>query len=162
MIKPMLITAGCLLGGSLCFAQSVSPQLLSSSGAHAETSSAQLSWSLGETVIATQLVPGSQLTQGFHQTDLTVSSLGPPADVTTLTLYPNPVHDQLYLEAKGSNLPLHYQLFAADGRLLQSGSTNGPSRHAFDLSGYAPGSYFLWVRPGDEARHQSFQIIKSH
>jgi hypothetical protein len=58
-------------------AQSLSPEVVATAGDHFATSTAQLSWTLGEPVIETFTdAAATQLTQGFHQTNLMVVAVG--------------------------------------------------------------------------------------
>jgi len=63
---------------------------LPTAGEHFATAGAQLSWTLGEAVIETYTGDKSQLTQGFHQTQLTVVALNESVTVFPVLVYPNP------------------------------------------------------------------------
>jgi len=68
---------------------------LPTAGEHFATAGAQLSWTLGEAVIETYAPGGgtAQLTQGFHQTQLTVVALNESVTVFPVLVYPNPTTD---------------------------------------------------------------------
>jgi hypothetical protein len=63
LIVPALAAAICLN------AQSLSPQVIASSGSYFSNGSGSLSWTLGETMTETFIAGSSQLTQGFQQPD---------------------------------------------------------------------------------------------
>ena len=73
MKKPLLLLLSFLLW-SLGYSQSVSPEVTASSGDHFIGTNVQLSWTIGETMIKTYVNNSNQLTQGFHQTNLMVTS----------------------------------------------------------------------------------------
>lgn len=56
-----------LLVSSLSFAQNASPQVVASAGSYAAANNVQVSWTLGETFIASLSTPVLALSQGFQQ-----------------------------------------------------------------------------------------------
>ena len=74
MKKLPLLFLGLILN-CLTFGQSISPEVIASSGDHFTGTDAQLSWTIGELVIDTYTNGSTQLTQGFHQTNLIITNV---------------------------------------------------------------------------------------
>lgn len=141
-------------------AQTLSPELIASAGAHAVNTSTQLSWSLGEPLIETVSGSALQLTQGFHQTYFTTTALDDPAPGFLLRVYPNPTAGQLNIETVLAPRPFSLALYDQLGRALQwQGSQQGTSLRVLDLSGYTPGLYLLQLCGEEGKTIQSFKII---
>ena len=141
--------------------QSLSPEVIATAGEHFATANAQLSWTLGEPVIETYTGDKSQLTQGFHQTQLTVVAVNEPVAAFPVLLYPNPTTALLTVEAPESPQAFGLELLDGSGRLLHRLPAAAPAApRTLDLSGYAPGLYLLQLRSGDGRSIQSFKIIK--
>lgn len=143
--------------------QSLSPEVIATAGEHFATANAQLSWTLGEPVIETYAPGGgtAQLTQGFHQTQLTVVAVNEPVAAFPVLLYPNPTTALLTVEAPESPQAFGLELLDGSGRLLHRLPAAAPAApRTLDLSGYAPGLYLLQLRSGDGRSIQSFKIIK--
>ena len=89
MTKTYLTGIFVLLLGT-CFAQSTSPQVIASGGDHFKGSNAQISYTIGEPVIDTYQGSNAELTQGFHQTNLTIDGVEDLVDGYALEVFPNP------------------------------------------------------------------------
>jgi hypothetical protein len=140
-----------------CFAQ----QVISSAGTTATSTSAQLSWTVGEPVIETFTGTGVILTQGFHQSRYTITAINLLEDPDLfLSVYPNPVADFLVLEVKASEIKsMSYFLFGMDGRKLDEGKVEKHSE-SINMAGYSSGTYLLKVFGKNMNQLQTFKIIK--
>jgi hypothetical protein len=152
-----------LFGVGWCQAQSLTPEVVATAGDHFATAGAQMSWTLGEPVIETYTSPTTQLTQGFHQTTLSIVAVNDPASDFQVRVYPNPTADRVNIEAQASSPAFGVAIFDAQGRalLIQSAAPQAPLR-TLDLSGYAPGLYLLHLRSQDGQNIQAFKIIKQN
>lgn len=140
----------------------LSQQVISTTGTHAAGANVQLSWTIGEPVIETFTGTSVILTQGFHQSRLTVTTVDPVVyPGVTLLVYPNPVSSFLKLEIKGEGLKdLSFCLYDINGRLLQNKQVeNQPEM--IGMENYAPGAYFLKVFRENSLPLQSFKIVKN-
>ena len=97
--------------GLVRFAQSTSPEVIGSSGEHYSGTNAQLSWTIGETVNEAYSAVNNQLTQGFHQTNLTTVGMEDLNEDIQFSVYPNPVAEQLTLESGNTYDEYTIQLF---------------------------------------------------
>lgn len=152
-----------LFGVGWLQSQSLSPEVIASAGDHFATASAQMSWTLGEPVIETYTSPTTQLTQGFHQTNLTIVAVHAPAPAFQVRVYPNPTADRVNIEAQVSSPAFSVELSDAEGRalLIQSAAQQALLRN-LDLSSYSAGVYYLRLRSQDGKTIQTFKIVKQN
>ena len=91
---------------------------IASSGDHFTGTNAQLSWTIGETMIETFGNGSNQLTQGFHQTNLMVTAVEDLSESFQVSVFPNPATDVLNIEWSEISDPLTLTLYDATGKLL--------------------------------------------
>ncbi|MFZ2898278.1 MAG: T9SS type A sorting domain-containing protein [Saprospiraceae bacterium] len=161
MNKSLLIFA-ILLCGSWGNAQSLSPEVIATAGAHFANSTVQISWTIGEPV--TETFSGlnvNQLTQGFHQTRLLIVAVDHPVEAFPVNVFPNPTAGLIRIEAPETAGSLQIQLSDATGRVLAQQFAL-PQRlcHSLDLSGYPAGIFYLQIRAKDHNAIQTFMILK--
>lgn len=137
-------------------------QVISSAGASAAGTGVQLSWTVGETVIETFTGTSAILTQGFHQTRLTVTAIELiPVPDLDLTVYPNPVSSVLRLQAIGKKkVPqMTYSLFNMEGKvILKKLFTDSPEEINMEM--YSSGTYVLKIFNGENQPLRTFKVIK--
>lgn len=163
MKNTLLLSLGLFTTG-WSYAQSLSPEVIATAGDHFSANGAQLSWTIGESVIETYSSGGSaQLTQGFHQTNLIITAVDDPVTGFPVRVYPNPTADWLNIEAEQSAPAFSLELTDAQGRaLLLQPATSSTTLRSLDLSGYAAGLYYLRLRTEDRKTTQTFKIIKQN
>jgi hypothetical protein len=143
-------------------AQSLSPEVIGSAGAHFAANNVQLSWTIGETSITTISDGTNTLTQGFHQTNLTVTSVVNQQPDFRVNVFPVPVTDQLTVQFSNAESDLTLVLIGAAGQLLENRLIPaGTPFVELSMLGYAAGAYGLRVST-NEGTTQSFKIIKTH
>jgi len=69
------LIAGLFFLGSTVFGQTIQNSVISSTGGSASASNVKMDYTIGETVIETFSAGGHTLTQGFHQTNLTLVAI---------------------------------------------------------------------------------------
>lgn len=159
-MKQLLLSLLGLFWCSWSFGQSVSPEVIASAGEHFETATAQMSWTLGESVIETYEGSGSNmLTQGFHQTNLMIVAVDNPDDNFQVTVFPNPTTGMVNIAATELTVLQQLELTDANGRVLVLQSDLSPN-HTLDLKGYTAGTYFLRLRAKDQNTIHTYKIIK--
>ena len=144
-----------------CFSILTAQEVISSAGNHAEASGIQISWTLGEPFIETLTGTNNILTQGFHQTNLNVTSIDElKFPGLTLKVYPNPTDYILTIQFEGRiDVKLQYALFDVNGKiLLDKKITENPEE--INMMRYAAGNYLLSITTIDGAPVQKFKIIK--
>lgn len=78
-------------------AQSLHPQVIATAGESTSAAGFSLSWTMGEVAIQTFSTPTFQLTEGFHQPE--VSSVGiEPQILSGLSIYPNPAQGSFWIK----------------------------------------------------------------
>ena len=138
-------------------------EVVSSAGGHDSNGNVQVSWTVGEPVTETASNGNNIITQGFHQTNLTITRIDEKSvDLNNLNIniYPNPAVDYVNMDIKGDNLPeLYYKLTDENGKVLLSDKSLGHKR--IDMSTYDPSVYFINVYNKDKSFVRVFKVIKS-
>ncbi len=142
--------------------QSIAPSVYSSSGTVYTSSNAQLSWTMGESMVSSFTVGSSRLTEGFQQPKLTVVAVDPPVLDWQVEVFPNPVQHDLTLQFPETvDGPFQVELFNVAGQvLLEQPVEVGVFRTQLDLSGVADGHYYLRVTHPEFKTVHNFKVQK--
>lgn len=133
-------------------------QVISTSGKYFENSSGSISFTLCEPVITTLSEGDNILTQGFHQSEITViPEYIHPALQFEIAVYPNPAHDYVILKTDQIT-GLFYILYTIKGEAIQQ-NILVKDQTEIDFSTLLPSIYFLKVIEGDKEL-KTFKIIK--
>ena len=131
------------------FSQQINPIVIASTGADFNNGNAQLSWTLGETVIETISGGLSQtffLTQGFHQPSLAFSKINKIENLSDIKIYPNPTQTHLTIEFKDLFEPYHIEIYDILGRsLMSSKKDNDKNTVIINTEELANGKYLLKI-----------------
>jgi membrane-bound inhibitor of C-type lysozyme len=146
---------------SFSFAQSIAPEVISTSGNSFNSGASQLDWTLGESATATFNAGSDMLTQGFHQPNLIITSISDIQTDYSVNIFPNPSTDLIHLEFKNTKGDLVIQLFAIDGKLLESRRTETSSPLEIMMTKYEAGTYILSIKD-DQSKVRSYRIVKTH
>lgn len=151
-----------LIGINPIFAQSLSPEVFANGGAHSSNNEPQLSWTIGETVTETFTNSGDQLTQGFHQTKLTITLVKDPEPDFELEIFPNPASEYLNLKWVHSMDQMDVQLVTLQGQVIREYPQIPGLQFSLDLSQVAQGPYYLRVvhREMGWAKTYKIQIMR--
>lgn len=133
-----LILFGLLISASQIFAQEV----LSSGGDHFTTTDYAVSFTLGELAIETVSSTDRILTQGFHQTNLTITSVSEVTSAEVL-VYPNPASNVINITGLEQFNVLRYRLVDVTGRTVLD--YQGSMLSTLDVSPFPVGFYVLSV-----------------
>ena len=136
----------------LATGQKVDRHVTAAGGDYFEAASTNIAWTLGEIAVGNYIVGDLLFTQGFHQGNMEVTSIGDIQAEFALKAYPNPVLDILIVETEKQDL--NYRLIDIYGKVLENGTIE-TSSFELDFTSYPSGIYFLWV---DE--NQTHKIIK--
>ncbi len=154
-----------LLCAALCAnAQSATPDVLGSAGGHGASSTANVTWTVGEAVTETAVGNSARLTQGFNQPrfHFTIGMTENDADAG-ITVYPNPSADRIVVEMTDA-VPsgvLMVTIFDMDGRSVL-GYRLSDKRTTIDISSLAPANYLLDLRDRDGRSRARFTINKTN
>lgn len=129
-----------------------SQQVVATSGTDFSNGSAQISYTLGETVTFTGVSPNTALTQGFQQPSVKVTGVSEVLS-PEIKVYPNPTTTVINIEIATSGT---YQLYDLNGKLVSEGELSAKS--VIDMSSYATATYMLNVTEGQSSNR--YKIIK--
>lgn len=141
-------------------AQTLSPELTSTSGNTFTNGISQLDWTLGEPLVASLNDGNNLLTQGLHQNNLIITTVENSDADYSLTIFPNPTSDIVQLQSSTSrDENIVMALYNAAGELLLTRYSNLNIVPQINLSKYSCGSYLLKIEDRT-TKGKSYQIIK--
>jgi len=153
-----------LLLWTCAFAQSqtITQQLISSSGDEFKNNTYQLDWSVGETTTETLTANNLMLTQGFHQGHYIITSIEQMSDLQfDINVFPNPTTDFIQLKIQTEKFEnLHFTISDLSGKILFTEKQIIENQQII-LSNYLTGVYFLSVYKQNQLL-KSFKIIKTN
>jgi len=134
--------------------------VISSSGSTLKNSTGSLSFTVGELVIDTKNAGATTITQGFHQTKLTITAMNNLRKQNfSISAFPNPTNDFVNLKIeKGEIRDVEFTLFDLQGKVLSNRKIESTNTEV-SFSGYNSGNYLLKViQNGKEI--QTLKIVK--
>ena len=161
-MKRIVTALFCLLLHFPNFFLSLQPLVFASGGGFAFLSDSAfcLSYTVGESVIESLILPSGSLTQGFQQPDkvvkITQVETLSPAE-WGLSVYPNPVHNNLMLDIsayRGRDLTAMVWNAAGQVVIMPIGLNNQLT--TLDIS-FLPAGYYL-IRFADQALQQAYTL----
>ena len=150
------------IGAITVAAQSLSPTVLSSAGNYHNSGGVSLSWTTGELMIQTFQADSVKLTQGFHQSDISVTTAIDEMSEFAMNaeVYPNPVRQRLTIDFENMvDQTIHLKLVSVTGNtILQREIANPSTQLRINLSGINSGTYMLEVKAKN--KRKVFKIVK--
>lgn len=140
-------------------AQSLSPQIISSSGTSFTNGSNQLDWTLGELSTSSLTNGSNSLSQGFHQGNLNVTSIDNFDDTYGLNIFPNPAIDLLQVQFEKANKTNLIELYSTEGKLLLTQESKNETLCQIDMSKYDIGTYLIKIH-NKNTKGKSYRIVK--
>ncbi|MHC1731331.1 MAG: T9SS type A sorting domain-containing protein [Bacteroidales bacterium] len=115
-------------------------------GKSLQTLDGLISFTLGEVVISNFTIDSEIITQGFHQTNLTVTEVEDIVDNgSKVKIFPNPTNSNLYISLGDSDLSnFKVQIYQYDGVLI-SILDSDQCLINLDFSDYLNGTYILKI-----------------
>lgn len=142
-------------------AQSVTPEVIASAGEHFDNGTTQLSWTLGEVMIDTYDNGSNILTQGFHQTNLTVTAIDEAVSDIRLNLYPNPTSEFLNIELGNNEKDINIQMYDMSGKLMHKDVINAyDTKYVLPMQSVATGKYLIQMQSEDGKMNTTHQVVK--
>lgn len=144
------------------FSQSISPELITTSGDNFKNSNVELDWSIGEIMIETYSNTENSLTQGFHQSkyDVTTSVDEISGIDFKIKIFPNPTSDLINLQIVGNiNQNLTYELIDLQGKVLIKNSVN-KTKKQINMSRFSQNMYLLKITTENGKQVSIFKIQK--
>jgi hypothetical protein len=155
-MKYAIIILMLFLAGSMVSAQ----QVVSSNGDSQSAAGVEVSWTLGEAVIETFIGVSNTLTQGFHQTKLTIT---PVSEILIpgleIKVFPNPTPDIIRIHFSEFVEGSRFWLYDLRGKLLEHKLIHSADTE-INMRNYASGQYILKLTNKSRQPLQTFQIIK--
>ena len=155
-MKYSIIILMLFLAGSMVSAQEV----VSSNGDSKSAAGVEVSWTVGEAVVATLIGGSNTLTQGFHQTKLTITAVSelflPGIEIK---VFPNPTQDFITIHFSEYIEDSKYSLYDFTGKLLENKLISSDDTE-INMSKYASGQYILKLTNKSRQTIQTFKIIK--
>jgi len=139
-------------------AQNLSQTVVSTSGDHFQNGAASISWTIGEPVVNSLQNGSVQLTQGFHQPYLTVSSVNESENAGQVRVYPNPVNSIISIEFSESG-DYSADLFDVLGRKINTYKISG-SHYDLDLNDFPAANYLIRCFNAQNNQISTFKIQK--
>ena len=139
-----------------------SQTVISSAGKTSSSANFIVSWTVGETLVATLGNGNNNLTQGFHQpllVDILPTSLEDDM-VLDMVAYPNPTYDKVFFKGGDPTGTYHIRLVDKLGRVLDQRSVPAVKLEV-EMGRYTNGSYLIEVVEDRSERRVIFNIIKS-
>ncbi len=163
MKRKLKIMTWMLVGSTLAAnGQSITPEVVATAGNHFSNGTTQLSWTLGEVMINTYSSSGNMLTQGFHQTQLTVTDIEESNQLSfDVNVYPNPTTEILNISIEGKHGELTTTIYDIRGKMVLSKAIRSNEMlFKLNLQLLAMGQYVLRISEKGSFI-SSHQIIKA-
>lgn len=158
--KLLFLFSGMLLWGSVVISQTIQNSVIASTGASTSSGNVKMDYTLGEVVVETFSAGGNTLTQGFHQTNLTLVAIENPELFTEISIYPNPAQELVNIDIPKNYGQMDISLYDASGKLLTN-RTNAIGSFTFDVSTLATGMYYLQVVNPQNNKVKTFKLVKN-
>ena len=153
-----LILVLTLTFSSLSFSQSISKQVIGTSGKTLTNSNLKVSYTVGEPVVGLMTAGGNQLGNGYYPA-LNLQALSIEDNVldVQLRVYPNPTLQSLYVSHPDMN-SFGITIVDLNGKQLYSGTIN--KEEPLDVSGYTQGMYMVTIDNTTTSKKNTYKIIK--
>lgn len=131
-----------LLISSISVAQTVSPNVTATAGAHFAIPSIQMSWTLGEPITQTYSGASVQLTQGFQQSNISVVGISDYDFTYSVEAFPNPTIDVVNIRLSDNITEGRLHIIDPSGKIIHEKEIT-ESEFLLDFAPYSQGTYFL-------------------
>jgi hypothetical protein len=140
------------------FSQSISKQVIGTSGKTLTNSNLKLSYTVGEPVVGLMTAGGNQLGNGYYPAmDLQALSVEDNVLDVQLKVYPNPTSQSLYVSHPDMN-SFGIQIVDLNGKQLYSGTIN--KEEPLDVSNYTQGMYLVTIENKEANKKNTYKIFK--
>jgi hypothetical protein len=155
-MKKLLLLFCVFVVSNYATAQTLSPEVISTSGTSMSNGTTTLDWTLGEPATATLDNSSNMLSQGFHQPSIVVTAIADAATLNEVKVFPNPTIDVVQIQFITNQKNTLVELYSVDGKLLEKQSVNSQTAE-MNMSAYPAGTYFLRINNSD-----THQLVKSN
>ncbi len=148
---------------ALSYSQTVSTESFFAASGSLSNSYAKVSWTLGDLQVLTYSSDNVVLTQGFLQSNLTVTNVVNIKDNNSIELqvFPNPVSDFLNLKYTAvKETSLSFYLYNLNGSLIHSKNANSKDySETIDFRQFQGGTYILKAVSQDGSFIKTFKLL---
>ena len=162
-----LSVLACILAGFVVKttnAQSFQPAVIGSSGTYTAFSGGSMAWTIGEAITETFSPSGYFFTQGFHQPDTTYINAVSEINTEKISIYPNPVLDNLIIDFSSSSGNYTIEIFNTLGQVMTKefvlGGLSGQKQIKISLHEFVCGVYLLNIVSEEANNKSSYKINK--
>ena len=166
-----------LTGSNGVYSQSISPEVYPSSGDYYTGTNATLSWTIGESVTKTFSAANTILTQGFQQSQYSITSIEETTNNNyQISVYPNPATDLININVypvksllfngvqSVDKTSLKVELIDLQGKRLYYQNIpiaiGNSNNNTLDLKQFPGSIYFLKIYTNDNKLLKSYKITK--
>ena len=147
-----------LLVATMGYSQSISKQVVGTSGKTLTNSNLKLTYTVGEPVVGLMTAVGNQLGNGYYPAmDLQTLSVEDNVLDVQLKVYPNPTSKSLYVTHPNMS-SFGITIVDLNGKQLYSGTIN--KDEPLDVSGFTQGMYLVTVENAIANKKNTYKIIK--
>lgn len=147
-----------LLVASMSYSQTISKQVIGTSGKTLTNSNLKVSYTVGETVVGLMTASGNQLGNGYYPAmDIQALNIEDNALALEIKLYPNPTSQSLYVSHPEYNSFL-IQIADLNGKQIHTG--NIEKEIPLDVSSYTQGMYLVTIEDTANHKKNTYKIIK--
>jgi len=155
-MKKTLLIAGQIV---FCTYLTQAQEVISPQGESYSNSSGEVQITIGEPIISTFENGTNGLTQGFHQTNLIISSIEDFAEEFDVSIYPNPVMNQLTIKLTDAKEGYQIDMVDMNGKLVKT-QLIFSEVNVVDVSQMAAGVYLLRLKDEQGQYLKTYQIHK--
>ncbi len=139
--------------------------VVANGGDYSSAPALALSWTVGEVAVATQQSSSLIVTEGFQQADADLVGINASAFPGAITIYPNPVQDQLFFEVMTSSpTQMSGEIYDLNGKLVRRISNFKVNRFhqgEIDFSQLPAGKWLLRFTSANQSQ-KTFTVLKVH
>lgn len=143
-------------------AQTVSRQVIGTTGGSTQFNNIKLDWTVGEAIIGKAISTDgpASATIGFQQPTLSILPLT-TALIFPVMLSPNPTPDLVNITLRDPSMQdLRLTLSQANGQVLVPALLLNPWKNELDLSAYPAGMYIITIKDGSTGMRQAHKLVK--
>lgn len=164
IIKKTLVATASLLTVVAFNTNAQQLEVIGSAGTATETSGGAIAYTVGEMVVETGETSGGVLTQGFHQSFITITAIDELPASLALKLYPNPATDFIIIESDELNRFDNMTMYDMAGQLVWQARGNSAvdNRLTVNMANRAAGNYIIKLNDSKAQQSFSYSVVKSH
>lgn len=153
-----LFAAVIVCSSYLGYSQNMDQAVIGNAGLDYDGTNANMSWTIGESVIVTHSTGSVILTQGFHQPMLEFTELENFLSDFPIQVYPNPSRSDFTIEIGNDDEILHAKIMDPSGKLIYQDVLQ--SKNVISAEHWASGIYILQLSNELNQSIKTFKIQK--